>query len=442
MEEASMELRSVKCNNCGNTLDLKPWQSNITCPYCKTVYRVESAEKEHERPTAGSGSADNPVDVVLVPVEDDVINIGLRYAPDRWIDIGHDGDPLYGFDGVLRFTDKCVRFRYGKEGFDGSKEKDPFLLFADKVRRTMYFFMLLSEQTGSRYQIDVGSMYMDMKPLYDRRTYPRIPDYDSISFDPKYYEEPDTWYYGGEDSLNGKREKGILTGVSKAERDRFFSEQNHQTDDLIKELELEYTDTIRHQKLFYESYVSSRLFGSMRSAKSRAWTLQFKHRRLFTAVDPASAARVMPASCRETASKVGHNPCVETIVRRLYKEFAEEEKAELHARQQENIQYNVALYVRKDVIGFSGKIYDRSNLVKSYSKEVTFNELGMNHIDDLFIRNYLAACVLAGILNDCKTDGSVGWNVVGLTDVTDDSYATWIKLKLAASTVGVYNDWV
>ena len=64
-----------------------------------------------------------------------------------------------------------------------------------------------------------------------------------------------------------------------------------------------------------------------------------------------------------------------------------------------------------------------------------YKEFGMKNIEDGSIRIYFASHLVSRILDLCRKEGSVAWRIVS-------AQGSRIDFKLAAGTVGIYNDWV
>ncbi len=432
-----MEIKRIQCAGCGAPLEVWPWSSRIQCPSCGAVYYVEKdqpaangAAARPQRNRALNEAPDNPAAVVLVPREKGRIDLGLRYAPAWW----YDRDLSHISSGEIRScSSDAVEFEYNKPYYTSTPRNDLMKKFGDDLVMPMRFFSLLSRLTGERFGIDVGTMYLDIRPVYDRQVY-SAPVYEmDYVFDAGRLTEPDSYFLSGRDSL--RRRGDDAKGVDRAARDRFYSAQIERASALLKRYGIDHREEIRYSAPSSELFDTVLLFGRKIKDKYRVWHMRFRDWRLFKDVRPEDADTVFTPEELQKALRIGDNECVEAIAQTIYKEMAAEEEAELSAREKDGIKYQTSIRTDGKGVIYSRNIFRNGTLSNCYSKKVSFNEYGMKDIDDPLISAALLAHILARCKGYEKQSGSVGWDVVDLKNGS-------VYIGLSSMTKGIYRDWI
>ncbi|MBR0130803.1 MAG: hypothetical protein IJM08_05835 [Firmicutes bacterium] len=436
-----MELKVMKCKSCGAVLDVRPWSSRVVCSSCGMVYFVENsnaAGSASRQATAQGGNAqsspDNPVDVILVPSGDKTISLGMVFSPEDWRSQEPNLSNMASFT-IQYIADDCVRYEYNHHGCSPEYRKDLLADFESELDRRITFFSLLSMLSGEGFDLDIGNMYLDFRALYDRTVYKESPAKESVNTEN--YIEPDIYYFNNKiDSLKRTKDSFSIASCSKAERDKFYRELDKCADEIVSKYQLGYKDEIRYSAPAIEQYRVLSVLGISHPDKYRAWGLRFRDRRLFKTVQPGDAAALLSPEQIDTAERVGRNECVEIIAERLFRELAAEEQAELQAREDPAYKYYVSINVSAGNVNYHRDILKYGKLYKAYSQKYEFKEFGMKDIEDPFIRSCLTAHIFTKLREYEKKGGYVGWNITGYKG------SSVVDLKLAATTRGIYKDWV
>ena len=410
-----MELLKLQCSSCGGSLEIKPGIDRLKCPYCGTNYLLKR-DDNNTKSTMTNASGDNPVDVVLVPMQENTI----IFEPKDLVTI----PSAMGANGIR---------------LDSDKEINPKLF--EKIVEIIKLFACLVYLTKKDFQLELGQIPLDETLVYYKGK--KKIGYDYVFSDEDLLDlvEPKkTYYHMGWDTLNKPQYNKDALYDSKIKM-KLNEEKKKIINDFITKYKIEYEDKVKCSSTICEHYKKDVFIKTINC--ERFWTCKYTSRRLFLKMNYEMATKILSEDDITKLNKIGKQDCIKDMASIIYQELAHESEEQLKERKHNYIK----LHFTKDHISIENpnnfKTMVSSGGAKSWKSQqfisIDYKNYGMSNVENKEINALLLAQTINYVFSLIDENKDVKWNI---SEVNFFDLVIELKLFPTVKAEGVYNSWI